>query len=67
MLYQTNTFKTAPFRIGTNGAWTSEVSGILTTTSGAATIRHPAVGSTASRNVLISPGANGRLSISIKK
>jgi hypothetical protein len=67
MLYQTNTFKTAPFRIGTNGAWTSEVSGILTTTSGAATIRHQAVGSTASRNVLISPGANGRLSISIKK
>jgi hypothetical protein len=68
MLYQTNTFSTAPFRIGTNGAWTSEVSGILTTTSGAATIRHQAATTPAApRNVLVSPGANGKLAVSIKK
>jgi hypothetical protein len=68
MLFQANNFQAAPFRMGTNAAWTSEVSAVMTTNStGAATVRNRAAASTSRRQVLVTPGANGKLSVTVTK
>jgi hypothetical protein len=67
MLFQSNAFKTAPFRLGTNAAWTSEVSGVMTPSTGASTVRSQASASAVRRQVHVQAGAYGRLEISVKK
>ncbi len=68
MMFQANNFQAAPFRMGTNAAWTSEVSAVMTTNStGASTVRSRVAASTAPRQVLVTPGANGKLSVTVTK
>jgi hypothetical protein len=59
--YENPSFATAPFRMGTGNYWTGEVSGIMTTVSGAGTSTKRSKVSTTPKSFRIVPTSNGRI------